>query len=314
MSKRLFCKADLAIERIRTTINSHEVEAGVAPRCGANLVSLRVDGHEYLHYDEAALLAPDERYTGCFIMFPTPCRLPEAKYEFQGGTIEQSKRGCLYDMHGLVRDEAFEFARIEGGLVLSLEITPEHPVYEGYPFAGRLAVTLKLIERGLEYSFSFENRGPAPAPFGFGLHPFWAIPGRREDVYVTLPCDEVMVLDGEVPTGEVRDVNDAGVDLREPTSLGALDLDAVFLAHPGNEPPTIEYRGNGKRLILEASEVFTHRIVFCPPGEPFVCLENLTCAPNAANLQSAPREISGFRTVDSGAILTGTTRFIVEDL
>jgi len=177
-----------------------------------------------------------------------------------------------------------------------------------------LSVSLRLLETGLEYSFSFENRGPSPAPVGFGLHPFWRIPGRREDVRVSIPCTRTMVLEKLIPTGATEEVAGTQLDLRDGRCLEGLDLDNVFLGRIGGEPAIIEYRDLGKRMTLRADEVFSHQIVYCPPGEPFVCVENLTCAPNAVNLQSAPAEASGFRVVEPGGRLSGTTRFIVEDL
>jgi len=309
-----FDESMLEVQHIRAAISGHEVVAGVQPSCGANLVSLRIDGQEYLHYDEQALRSEEERFTGCFIMFPTPCRIPDGRYEFAGRTVTQTKGGRLYTIHGLVRDEAFAFELTDGGIDLSLDITPDHPVHEGFGFPGRLSVSLRLLETGLEYSFSFENRGPSPAPVGFGLHPFWRIPGRREDVRVSIPCTRTMVLEKLIPTGATEEVAGTQLDLRDGRCLEGLDLDNVFLGRIGGEPAIIEYRDLGKRMTLRADEVFSHQIVYCPPGEPFVCVENLTCAPNAVNLQSAPAEASGFRVVEPGGRLSGTTRFIVEDL
>lgn len=314
MSKKSIRESMLDVQYIRAAINGHEVVAGVQPLCGANLVSLKVDGLEYIHYDRAALLSEEERFTGCFIMFPTPCRVPDGRYEFAGRTITQTKAGRPYAIHGLVRDEAFEFALTDGGCDLSLDITPDHPVHEGFPFPGRLSVSLVLVETGLQYNFRFENRGQLAAPVGFGLHPFWRIPGRRKDVYVKVPCAEAMVLENLVPTGGTEPVAGTEMDLRQGRCLEGLDLDTVFLARQGAEPATIEFRDLRKRLSLLADEVFTHQIVYCPQGEPFVCVENLTCAPNAVNLQSSPPEVSGFRVIGPGEALAGTTRFIVDDL
>ena len=91
-------------------------------------------------------------------------------------------------------------------MTLKLSITPNHPVYEGFPFKGELCVTMQLIERGLEYRFAFRNQDDKPAPAGFGLHPFWRIPGKRKDVYVQVPCDRTMVLENLVPTGATQEV------------------------------------------------------------------------------------------------------------
>ncbi len=314
MSEERFCAEALEVRRFEANINGHQVVAGVQPRCGATLTSLKVDGQEYVYYDEALLRGPEEMFTGCFIMFPTPCRIPEGTYEFQGRTIRQNKAGRLIIIHGLVRDEAFEPELKGDEMRCRLEITPGHPAYEGFPFPGELSVTMKLVERGLHYSFCFENRGDSPAPVGFGLHPFWRVPGRREDVYVRVPCERTLLMENLIPTGVAEPVEGTQLDLREGRCLEGMDVDNVFIDRIGDEPATVEYRDLGKRMTLRADEVFSHQICYAPPDKPFVCVENLTCAPNAVNLQWAPPEVSGFRVVGPGESLSGTTRFIVEDL
>jgi len=304
----------LEIQYVRSVIDGHEVVAGVQPLCGANLVSLEVDGHEYLHYDAAAARKPDRLYSGCFVMFPTPCRLRDGRYEFQAQTITQCKAGRVVDIHGLVRDEPFEFAVVDGRIDLHLDITPDHPAYEGYPFPGRLSLRMQLLARGLEYTFSFENQGDCAAPVGFGLHPYWRIPGRRQDVCIRIPFEQVMLAEELIPTGPTRPVAGTSLDLRQARSLEGLDLDKVFLDRIDNAPARIEFRDVGKCMTLRADEVFSHQVLYTPPGKPFVCVEDLTCAPNAMNLQSQPREVSGFRVIGPGEVFGGTTRFVVEDL
>jgi aldose 1-epimerase len=312
MANSRFSDEALATERISAVIGGHSVRAAVQPRCGANLVSLEVDGHEYLFYDASVLRGPDEMYTGCFVMFPTPCRVPDGQYEFQGRKIKQVKHGRVEAIHGLVRDEAFAFSRTDASITLSLDITPGHPVYEGFPFPGRLTVAISLIERGVAYSFQYYNTGKTDAPVGFGLHPFWRIPGRGQ-TYIKVPCSKTVDLENLIPTGKATPVDGTPFDLRQPQCLAEMTVDNVWIGR-SKEPAVLEFRDLGTRLTLTADDLFTHQIVYAPPGKPFVCLENLTCAPNAVNLQSAPAEVSGFRIVPPGGILAGTTRFVVEKI
>ncbi len=302
----------LATERISAVIGGRSVSAAVQPKCGANLVSLNVDGREYLFYDASLLRGSDEMYTGCFVMFPTPCRVPDGEYEFQGRKIRQVKRGRVEAIHGLVRDETFAFGRTDASITLGIDITPGHAVYEGFPFTGRLTVTVSLIERGVAYHFQYCNTGKTDVPVGFGLHPFWRIPDRTK-TYIKVPCDRTMDLENLIPTGKTTPVDGTAFDLRQLRCLADLSVDNVWIGR-GKEPAVLEFRDIGTRLTLTADDVFTHQIVYAPPGKPFVCLENLTCAPNAVNMQSSPAEVSGLRVVRPGGILAGTTRFVVEKL
>ena len=311
MTRNRFSDDMLATQRISAVIKGHEVSADVQPNCGGNLVSLTVDGQEYLSYDVDRLRSSQEMHTGCFVMFPTPCRIPDGRYEFQGRTVTQNKRGRLETIHGLIRDETLNFVRTDASIVMSIDITPDHPVYEGFPFSGRLTTSISVIERGVAYSFQYYNTGPTDAPVGFGLHPFWRLPGQRGDVFIKIPCDRTMVLEDLIPTGKTEPVAGTPFDLREFRCLAGLDLDNVWTGR-SKEPAVIEFRDIGTRMTLTADDVFTHQIVYSPPDSPFVCVENLTCAPNAVNLQSMPTEVSGLRIVAPGGILAGTTRFVVE--
>ena len=65
----------LSLETLRATLGGHDVVASVQPNCGGNLVSLQVDGQEYLHYDEAAMLR-DGAFSGCFVMLSNALSRP----------------------------------------------------------------------------------------------------------------------------------------------------------------------------------------------------------------------------------------------
>ena len=69
-------------------------------------------------------------------------------------------------IHGLVRDETFAIAKTGTELVASLEWDDRHPVYEGFPWEGKLTTTFRAISRGLEIHWSYENRADSPAPAG----------------------------------------------------------------------------------------------------------------------------------------------------
>lgn len=104
---REFTQADLAPESIEAQIEGHRCRIVVLPHLGANLISFQVDGREFMHWDPARLLAADSHMTGCFHMFPTPCRLTRSRYTFEGREVIQRKYGQEVHIHGLIRDETF---------------------------------------------------------------------------------------------------------------------------------------------------------------------------------------------------------------
>ena len=295
-------------------LENERVQLQVLPRLGANLVSLKVDGQEFIYLDKKELRS-DGDFTGCFMMFPTPCRLTDAKYTFAGKEIHQKKHGEVIDIHGLIRDEEFKVARTAERLVCSIEIDQKHPVYEGYPFPCIFSLEFGLLESGAEVKFKFENTGTEDAPFGFGLHAYWRIPNERKDVFIQVPCDKALELVNLIPTGNTVDVEGTELDLRSFRTLEGIDIDMAFWGKIPGSVHGIQYKDLGKQLKLDSSNIFEHMITYAPEGEPFVCMENLTCTPDAPNVYAKGKgEVSGLKVVSPGQTIEGSVKYIVTDL
>ena len=307
-------KRILESERLEVKHKGQQVKIEILPQLGANLSSFEIDGREFIYFSKEELIKNNE-YTGCFNMFPTPCRLFESRYNFEGKEIKQRKHGKDIFIHGLIRDEVFSCSKTEDSIICVLEVDKNHPVYEGYPFSCRLTFKYTILENGLEIKFIYENTGDSSAPFGYGLHPFWKIPGRREDVFIKIPCSHIMELVDLIPTGKTLPVDGTKYDLRTFRSLGDVNIDNVFVGRDMKDKQAIEFRDTGIRLTLDASENFTHMIAYTPLEKPFVCMENLTCAPNAVNLlQKVEERVSGLIKVAPKAKIEGWVRYIVEKI
>ncbi|MFH1615231.1 MAG: aldose 1-epimerase [Planctomycetota bacterium] len=301
-------------EKIISKKGGHKVEAEIFTDLGANLGSFKVNGRELIYFPKDKLIKEDY-HSGCFMMFPTPCRLTDSRYTFGGKKILQKKHGQDVSIHGLIRDETMTTSRQGDSLVCSIDIAPGHPVYEGYPFKCRFSLKFTALERGLEIAFKYENTGYEAAPFGFGLHPFWGIPGQRKDVFVRVPCRYVMELVDLIPTGELTEVEGTSYDIRDFKSLAEVSIDNVFWGRDMSVDQAIEFRDIALRLTLESSEEFGFMIAYTPAGEPFACVEQLTCAPDAPNLYAKDKaEISGLRVVSAGEVVEGWVRYKVSDL
>jgi len=315
---RRFTQDDLQAETIAATTGGHETRIAVLPRMGANLVSLQVDGREFIHFDREILFAAEPHMTGCFHMFPTPCRLGNSSYCFGGREIVQQKRGEKVQIHGLTRDEPFEIEKSERELIATLDFGERHPVYEGFPFPGRITIRYQLIARGVEATFSYENRGDADAPAGYGVHPFWQIPADRADVLVKVPADHRLEQDdpaSQLPTGALIPVAGTQYDLRDYRSLADLFIDDVYYPRPEREQAGIVFASEKLRLNLEGSPNMRHLICYSPQGRQFVCVENLTCSPDAPNLYAKGYpDISGLTIVRPGEKLEARVRYRVEEV
>ncbi|MFA6112013.1 MAG: hypothetical protein WDA75_24915, partial [Candidatus Latescibacterota bacterium] len=224
-------------ERLAPITLSHsrrfDLKAQVTPGVGSNLVSFSVDGVELIHYDVAGMLAGTS-FTGAFNMFPTPCRLDGCSYEFEGRRILQQKHGEKVFIHGLIRDEVMEYRQEPSSITSWIDVTPSHPVHEGFPFQCRFTLVHALSEDALSVRFVLENRDTRNIPFGYGIHPFWRLHGDREEVTVRVPCDSILDLKDLVPTGGCTPVAGTPLDLRQGRTLSGLFIDnAYWRREPG---------------------------------------------------------------------------------
>jgi len=307
--------ASFESETLRREGGGHTVEFEVLPRLGANLVSFKVDGRERLFFSRDELLGNDYM-TGCFHMFPVPCRLAGCRYEFGGREVRQKKYGEDVFLHGLVRDEVFAVTRAEDAITCTLEVAEGHPVYEGYPFEHAFSLTFTALDRGLELAVAFENRGEADAPFAYGVHPFWRLYGARESIFVSIPFAKELELVDSVPNGRVVSVTETGHDFRAPKPLSEIQIDNVFWGREGSRNAAIEFREIRERLVLEASAEMTHMVGYSPPDLPYVCVENTVGAPNAPNIfrGGGALDPSGLVVVPPGGRARASVRYLVEDL
>ncbi len=313
---RSFTREDLETETLEGEVDGHKMAVVVLPNMGANLISFRVDEREFIHFDAPRVLADGNDMSGCFHMFPTPCALDNGTYTFQAKTITQRKHGEVITNHGLLRDERFAVAKREDELTASLEWAEGHPVYEGFPWPGRAEIRYRLLPRGLEVRFRFENRGDSPAPVGYGIHPFWQFLCDRAEVLVKVPAEYRLALDNyedQNPTGELIPVEGTKYDLRRPAPLTELFIDDVFWPRPEDECPEVIWAGEGLKVRIEASGNLRHMVCYSPEGRPFVCVESLASSPGAQNLYAKGfRDLSGLTIVEPGRAFEAWVRYWVE--
>jgi aldose 1-epimerase len=291
------------------------LEARIAPHAGANLFSLQVDGIELLvqppSLDELAV-SP----AGTPVLFPMPNRVRDGVFEFEGRRFSFEPNNGPNYIHGLVRRRPWRCAPPEvdaagASVELAIEWDPSQPDFERFPIGHRLTVRFRLEARRLRIDYRVDNHGPGRLPFGFGLHPWFRVPGAREDVRLEVPAAERMETIDKLPTGRVLGVDGTAFDLRRPASLAGLDLDDVYIGM--SAAPSFEWRDPGVRMTFGASAEFTHLVVFTPPERSLFCIENQTSSTDAHNLHARGlvRE-SHLQIVEEGQVARGSVDWTIE--
>ncbi len=259
----------------------------LAPEGGANLFGFSVDGTDYIvDFTQEA----GQELLGSPVLYPTPNRVRNATFEFEGDVFTFAANDGTNFLHGLVKDSPWVYDEpvvADDGICVTTRIAfePGTEIFRRFPIRNTLEIKLTLRPDSIRYDFTVTNSDEKRRlPHGLAIHPYFPIIGPRESIRIQVPATQWMEAENLLPTGRLLDLQDGPADMREPTPLSELDLDDVFWGMESRKPATIFYDSIGKKVTLTASEFFTHAVVYCPPDKSFFCLENQTCSTDAHNL------------------------------
>lgn len=156
-------------------LKNKQVSLTVAPEFGSNLVSFKYKNKELIYTDIKLLKA--HGFTGCYILWPFPNRVRDRRYEFNGKRYSLTKvvspPGKNMPVHGLVRDDVWQFTQTKTKITTWAEINPAHRYWSGFPWKSRLTLTYALLNRGVKIEYQVENLDKTELGFGFALHPLF---------------------------------------------------------------------------------------------------------------------------------------------
>ena len=264
------------------------LEARIAVEAGSNLYSLKIGGTELLVQPAEWGTTPSLRY-GFPVLFPTPNRVRDSKFTFDGQTYAFPANERTHFIHGLVHKLVWKAGAASSdsesaSVETHLDWDSRQPDFALFPINHRLSLRFTLDAHGVKLAFTVDNQDTKRLPFGFAFHPWFQILGARAETYLRVPAQKHMEAEGLLPTGKLEDLAGTPYDLRQPVSLEALKLDDVYWGLAPERIPGYESRDKGLTVSLGASPEFTHMVVYTPPGKPFFCMENQTCSTDAHNL------------------------------
>ena len=273
-----------------TSDPKRSLEARIVPEAGSNLYSLKMGGTEVLVQPAEWGTTPSLRY-GFPVLFPTPNRVRDSKFTFDGQTYTFPSNERSHFIHGLVHKLPWSAGPASAdakaaSMETYLDWVASQPDFKLFPIKHRLSLRFTLDAHGVKLAFTVENQDTKRLPFGFAFHPWFQILGSRAETYLRVPAQKHMEAEGLLPTGKLTDLTGTPYDLRAPVSLEGLKLDDVYWGLTPERVPGYEARDKGIKLSLGGSPEFTHMVVYTPPGRPFFCMENQTCSTDAHNLHA----------------------------
>lgn len=299
--------------------------ASVLPGYGFNLFDLRLPAAGAVRpvVDAAPDFAANPRQAsrhGTPILFPFPNRINRARYTFAGKEYGLPVNSAPHAIHGFAADAAWEVVgtSTDGGAAAvtgRYQISKDSPALRPHwPTDGVLTVRYALAGRRLTMTVSVTNPTDADLPYGFGIHPYFRCPlapgGDLARTRVIIPASEYWVLDGYIPTGERRPVDDR-LDFRKGKPMKGLKLDDVLtglVRDPGTGACVCrlvdEALGAEFRLVCDANT--RELVLFTPPWAPGVlAVEPYTQTTDAVNLAARGAD-GGLRVLRPGTTETLT--------
>ncbi len=295
----------------------NSVHAKIIPALGNDLVSLRIGKEELIYIPDKIenLGLITRQFFGNPILFPFPGRIPQGKYTFQGQDyqlpINFSDETAI---HGLVYDKQWNIVEIPGSsdeaAILKSNYKMDSEIEGVFPSQFKVEMSYILREFWLEMVFKASNIGEASFPFGYGLHPYFLLPGKREDWVLYFPADKIYELVSILPTGEVMDIP-TQFDFRNEKSLDGIFMDDLFgeiKRVNGSISCWLKNRETDFKLIVSSDEHFDYYVLYAPKEHDFICIEPYTCIANAFNLSNSGIK-AGLRTLAPKETFTAKIEF-----
>ncbi len=241
-----------------------------------------------------------------YTLAPWSNRIPNGQFSFANAQhqlkINSPKEQTA--RHGDVQDRVWQVFN-HGS---SLECHFDSGLYPDINFPFPFSMTMTHTLKGSIYRtrIRLENTGATAMPAGFGIHPYFL--RRMAAPSLQFQADAIYLTDSSnVPTKGATSIPQR-FDFSTPKPLDDLGVDHVYQGWDGKAVLTWQ----DAVLYLEASEVFSHFVVFTGAPDQSIALEPITHATNAFNLAVAGVQNTGHQILEPNQVLSGEICFRLE--
>ncbi len=271
-------------------LSAGDWSATVLPALGGSILGLEHAGRPVFRPTPAG--SDDILQTACFPLVPYANRIADGRFSFgeRDVTLPVLPQFAPHALHGdgWLRPWTVDAAD-KTSVTLRLSGGGDH-----WPWAWTAVQTVTVAETGLQVVLTATNDADEPAPMGLGLHPYFH---RAPDARLTLWAQDVWLTTDDIPQrlaepGEIAD-----------WSSGLVLSEAPFVDHAyaGWDGRAV-IAGDGRTVILSATDTARWTQVYAPKGEAFLCVEPVTHRPDALN--APPGEATGLVVLQPGENLS----------
>ncbi|VBB16150.1 aldose 1-epimerase [Burkholderia stabilis] len=282
----------------------------VAPLAGGSIAAyyeVAPDGplHWFRPATGAALASGDPLGMASFPLFPYCNRIRNAKFDFDGRTIDLSgpDDAHRHALHGHGWRRPWQVERLgETQLDLHFEHRPDPRRAGDWPFHYEARQAIRLDGNALSITLFARNLGASAMPFGMGHHPYYV---RTPHTVVKARVDAMWHADEDVlPIGV--GAHPAVDALRNGMPVDAFDLDNNFVGWA--REAAVIWPERGRQVVLQAERPFDQLVVFAPAGADLLCVEPVTNTTDSFNAKE-PASLVGGCVLAPGESLQATLRW-----
>jgi galactose mutarotase-like enzyme len=285
-------------------LTTGDTEVVVVPELGMLVAAFVVDGFDHVARPGGPAAVRAGHTTAVPLLYPWANRLSRRSYTAAGHTVSLRGLALHSDGNGLPIHGTFigrpgwtVGALGRGRIDARHEITPSSAGFDAFPFPHALAVSVRVGRRRVRVDTVVEATAGVAVPVSFGWHPYWRLPGPRDDWAVRLPDVAHARLDRRgLPTGRAR------VEPAADRPLHGQDLDDLY-AFAGDRTATLHGGGRSLRLALDTGYPFVQ--VYAPDTHAFCCVEPMTAPTNALVTGDHPTVRPGARFAASFTATVG---------
>lgn len=241
---------------------------------GAELQSIRLDGHEYLWEGN-----PEYWRRHSPVLFPFVGRFTDDHYKLHG-------REYPMTCHGFCQDAVFDVVEQDEDHIV-FELTDTDATYENYPFHFEFRIAYSLIGNTVYVTDRVENFSEEMMYFGLGHHPGFKVPmdeGLSFEDYVLefgeeCEPDQILFSDRVLVTGERRHypLKDGK---KIPLRHDLFDHDAVVLEHMSDTVKLHSEKGERSITVSYPQMPYVGFWHAVQTDAPYVCIEPWVTLPS----------------------------------
>jgi aldose 1-epimerase len=285
------------------------------PRLGASPTCLEanIEGawHSIMRPTPTELLAGDSSSPfSSYTLAPWSNRIPGGRFHFAGHDfglrINLAKEGVT--IHGDVKDRPWKVVNRGSSLECSFDSRDFDDVNFPFPFVVRVEHILE--DQKYITKMHLENVGDTPMPAGMGIHPYFV----RELLGASAPqlqfqASGVYLTDKTNVPVKAAEAIPPKLDFSESTAITDQVIDHVYGGWDGQ----VTLAWVSHRMIMRASSVFSHFVLFTGAPDRTIALEPVTHSTNAFNLAVSGTAGIGHQVLEPGQVLEGDIEISLED-